>query len=165
MKPMSRRVEPVTTPSSEVVDGVLTASRALVAVAARSLAAAGEDVTLAQYRALVVLAAHGPQRVADLAAALTVTPATATRMCDRLVRKRLITRRTERADRRQVQIALTQRGRDLVDLVTERRRQEIAEIVARIPARQQHVLVEALGHFAESAGESRDEDWATGWDL
>ena len=45
----------------ELVDTVLAASRALVAVAARSLAAAGDDVTLPQYRALVVLAARGPQ--------------------------------------------------------------------------------------------------------
>jgi len=43
------------------VDTVLAASRALVAVAARSLAAAGDEVTLPQYRALVVLAARGPR--------------------------------------------------------------------------------------------------------
>ncbi|MGH3283480.1 MAG: MarR family winged helix-turn-helix transcriptional regulator [Streptosporangiaceae bacterium] len=71
----------------ELVDTVLAASRALVAVAARSLAAAGDEVTLPQYRALVVLAARGPQGTAELAAALAVNPSTATRMCDRLVRK------------------------------------------------------------------------------
>jgi len=70
----------------DLVDTVLAASRALVAVAARSLAAAGDEVTLPQYRALVVLAASGPQGTADLAAALAVNPSTATRMCDRLVR-------------------------------------------------------------------------------
>jgi len=53
----------------ELVDTVLAASRALVAVAARSLAAAGDEVTLPQYRALVVLAAQGPQGTAELAAA------------------------------------------------------------------------------------------------
>ena len=52
----------------DLVDAVLGASRALVAVAARSLADLAEDVTLAQYRALVELAARGPQRPADLAA-------------------------------------------------------------------------------------------------
>jgi hypothetical protein len=49
------------------VDTALAASRALVAVAARSLAAAGDEVTLPQYRALVVLAAQGPQGTAELA--------------------------------------------------------------------------------------------------
>jgi len=45
-----------------VVDAVLSASRTLVAVAERSLGAAAEETTLAQYRALVVLASRGPQR-------------------------------------------------------------------------------------------------------
>jgi DNA-binding MarR family transcriptional regulator len=136
-----------------------------VAVAARSLAEAGEEVTLAQYRTLVVLASRGPQRVADLASALSVTPATATRMCDRLVRKGLVRRRTERGDRRQVQVILTARGRQLVDAVTAKRRAEIAAIVRRVPAGEQQVVVHALQRFATTAGERREEDWATGWDL
>ena len=49
---------------------MLRASRVLVAIAARSLAEAGEDVTLTQYRSLVVLASRGPQRVAELAEVL-----------------------------------------------------------------------------------------------
>jgi DNA-binding MarR family transcriptional regulator len=84
---------PAPAAADELVDTVLAASRALVAVAARSLAAAGDEVTLPQYRALVVLAARGPQGTAELAAALAVNPSTATRMCDRLVRKGLIRHR------------------------------------------------------------------------
>jgi MarR family len=96
--------------SDELVDTVLAASRALVAVAARSLAAAGDEVTLPQYRALVVLAAQGPQGTAELAAALAVNPSTATRMCDRLVRKGLVRRHRLAGDRRAVRIALTAAG-------------------------------------------------------
>ena len=90
----------------DLVDTVLAASRALVAVAGRSLAVAGDEVTLPQYRALVVLAASGPQGTAELAAALAVNPSTATRMCDRLVR-----RHRQAGDRRTVRIALTAPGR------------------------------------------------------
>ena len=97
--------------SDELVDTVLAASRALVAVAARSLAAAGDDVTLPQYRALVVLAVQGPRGTAELAAALAVNPSTATRMCDRLVRKGLVRRHRQAGDRRAVRIALTAAGR------------------------------------------------------
>jgi DNA-binding MarR family transcriptional regulator len=100
--------------SEELVDAVLGASRALVAVAARSLAMVADDVTLAQYRALIELASRGPQRVADLAAALTVDRSTATRMCDRLVRKRLVARRRMTDDRRVVRISLTRAGADVV---------------------------------------------------
>ena len=148
-----------------VVDAVLSASRVLVAVAARSLADVAEEVTLTQYRTLVVLASRGPQNLAGLADAVGVAPATATRMCDRLVRKDLIRRRTERDDRRQLRVALTARGRSLVDAVTGRRRQEIARIMSEIPAEQQAVLVQALGRLASAAGEVPEQDWTTGWDL
>jgi len=50
-----------------VVDAVLSASRVLVAVAARSLADIAEEVTLTQYRTLVVLASRGPQNLVGLA--------------------------------------------------------------------------------------------------
>ena len=148
-----------------VVAAVLSASRVLVAVAARSLSDVAEEVTLTQYRTLVVLASRGPQSLAGLAEAVGVTPATATRMCDRLVRKDLIRRRTERDDRRQLRVALTAKGRSLVDAVTGRRRQEIARIMSEIPVEQLAVLVQALGRFASAAGEVPEQDWTTGWDL
>src|SRR5664280_1825980 len=100
-----------------MVDAVLTDSRVLVAVAARSLADAGEEVTLTQYRSLVVLASRGPQSVAALAEAVAVTPPTASRLLERLVRKGLVRRRTDRHARRQVRRALTEAGRDLIDTV------------------------------------------------
>src|ERR1035438_6344690 len=128
---------PSASPDS-VIDAVLTASRVLVAVAARSLADVAEEVTLTQYRTLVVLASRGPQNLAGLAEAVGVTPATATRMCDRLVRKDLIRRRTERDDRRQLRVALTIKGRSLVDAVTVRRRQEIGQIMSEIPRSEEH---------------------------
>jgi DNA-binding MarR family transcriptional regulator len=155
--------EPATTES--VVNAVLTASRVLVAVAARSLADAAEQVTLTQYRTLVVLASRGPQSLASLADAVAVTPATATRMCDRLVRKRLVRRRTEQGDRRQIRVALTTNGRALVDAVTGRRRAEIERIISSMPSDEQAVLVQALGRLAAAAGEVPEQDWTTGWDL
>ena len=79
-------------PDAAAVDAVLTASRSLIAVATRSLGAAAEETTIAQYRALVVLASRGPQRMVALASALGVAPSTAGRMCDRLARKGLIRR-------------------------------------------------------------------------
>ena len=115
------------------VDAVLTASRTLVAVATMSLGAAAEDTTIAQYRALVVLASRGPQRMADLAAALAVTPSTAGRMCDRLVRKGLIRRQRARADRRAVQVSITAAGLQVVSQATARRRELIAGILGKLP--------------------------------
>lgn len=152
-------------PADAVVDAVLSASRVLVAVAARSLAGIGEDVTLAQYRTLVVLASRGPQNLVGLADALAVTPATATRMCDRLVKKGLVVRQSGEGDRRQIRLALSPAGGDLVRAVTDQRRREIESIVSAITPEQQVVLIDALSQFTEAAGEVPEQDWSRGWDL
>ncbi len=144
------------------VNAVLTASRALVAVATRSLGAAAEDTTIAQYRALVVLASRGPERMVDLAGALDVTPSTAGRMCDRLVRKGLVRRHRARADRRVVQVSITPAGRQVVDQATARRRVLLAAILAKLPAEQQFSVAAALQAFAAAAGEVPDIEWPEG---
>ena len=151
------------TASDELVDSVLAASRALVAVAARSLAVAADEVTLPQYRALVVLAASGPQGTADLAAALAVNPSTATRMCDRLVRKGLVRRQRQAGDRRTVRIALTPAGRDLVAEVTKRRRAELARLLGGLPPAQHEPVIAAFQAFAQAAGEIPSPGSALGW--
>jgi len=141
------------------VDAVLTASRTLIAVATRSLGAAAEDTTIAQYRALVVLASRGPQRMVDLAGALEVAPSTAGRMCDRLVRKGLIRRHRARTDRRAVLVSLTAAGRQVVDQATGRRRELIAGILRGLPAARQRAVADALQAFAAAAGEVPDSLW------
>jgi DNA-binding MarR family transcriptional regulator len=136
-----------------LVEAVLTAGRALVAVAARSIAAVGGDVTLPQYRALVLSAARGPQRLIDLADALGVNRSTATRMCDRLIGKGLVRRSRLPYDRRTVRISLTADGRALVDGVTKHRRTDLARILSHMAAEQQEAVVAALTAFAIAADE------------
>jgi DNA-binding MarR family transcriptional regulator len=148
--------------SGTVADAVLRASRVLLAVAVRSVAAAGQDITLPQYRALVVLASRGPKRPTSLAEELDVHPSTVTRLCDRLVAKRLVQRRESRTNRREVSITLTASGRRLVDAVTERRRVEIAQIVDRVPTEERATMVRALHALGDAAGEPDDTMWFSG---
>jgi DNA-binding MarR family transcriptional regulator len=149
----------------DLIDAVLSASRALVAVAARSLSDVAEDVTLTQYRTLIVLASRGPQNPVGLAEAVSVTPATATRMCDRLVKKDLIARSEEPSDRRHVNLELTRKGLALVTKVTKRRRREIESIVETLVLGERANVIRALRRFADAAGEVPEQDWSTGWDL
>ncbi|MCU1396629.1 MAG: transcriptional regulator, MarR family [Ilumatobacteraceae bacterium] len=146
-----------------VTDAVLLASRALVAVAARSLATVDAQVTLPQFRALVVVSTRGPQHVGELAEALAIHPSTATRMCDRLVSKKLVRRALERDNRRETSISLTPAGRALVDEVTEIRRAEIASIVGRVPTDAREPMITALTAFADAAGELPRSTSALGW--
>ena len=126
--------------------------KVLVAVASRSLAAVDDSVTLPQFRALVVLD-RADRRVGDLARELRIQPSTATRLCDRLVRQRLVRRSADRANRREIIVSLSPKGRALVDEVTRRRRREIAQIMRRVPPPQRAMIVEALTVFQEAAGE------------
>ena len=160
------RLIPVTcrkTAGREVaVDAVLAASRAVVAVATKSLGAAAEETTLAQYRALVVLISRGPQRMVDLARALGVSPSTAGRMCDRLVRKTLVWRYRTRADRREVLVSITAAGREVVEEATRQRRVLLAAILAKLSPAQRSQVAAAFAAFAAAAGEIPDDQWPAG---
>lgn len=147
----------------QVTDAVLGASRVLLAIAHRSLAASSSDVTLAQYRALVVLQSRGPQSAQELAAELGVAPSTATRVCDRLVAKGLIRRGPGAQSRRQVELGVTAAGAAIVGDVSRRRRNELRKIVTAMPARDRSGLVRVLESFNRSAGAVPEDDWYLGW--
>lgn len=146
----------------DAVDAVLKASRTLIAVATKSLGAAADETTIAQYRALVVLASRGPQRMVDLAGGLGVVPSAAGRMCDRLVRKGLIRRHRARADRRAVLVSITPPGRQVVDQATARRRELIADILRHLPVGEQRTVAAALQRFAVAADEVPESRWPVG---
>jgi DNA-binding MarR family transcriptional regulator len=133
----------------QLVDAFIAASQALVEIAADALSAFGEEITLSQYRALEVLASRGPQRAADLSDALGVTPGTGSRMIERLIRKQLVLRSRSREDRRATFVHLTNAGRRLVERASDRRRQEIVQILNELP--DGAALVSAMVAFAQAA--------------
>jgi DNA-binding MarR family transcriptional regulator len=136
-----------------VTRAVLTASRLLVAVSARSLAEVEDRVTLPQFRMLVVLSTRGATKLVTLADLLQVAPSTAMRMVDRLIAAGLADRQTNPGNRRETLLQLTEEGRRTVEDVTARRRAEIAAIVERLSPIQRLALVEALGAFNKAGGE------------
>ncbi|HEY0535187.1 MAG TPA: MarR family transcriptional regulator [Actinoplanes sp.] len=150
--------------AERTVEALMAASRVLVGITARSLAQLSPEVTLPQFRALVVLASRGPQRPADISAELAVAPSTGTRMCERLVRKGLARRTRSASDRREVRIRLTPQGRTLVELALRNRHDELAAIVAMTSGRWSPAVVEALRAFAEAAGELPEQEWWLGWE-
>ena len=149
----------------DLVTAVLTASRVLVGVSARSLADLDETVTITQFRTLVVLDNSDGINLNRLAEELDVNSSTAMRMIDRLLAAGLVTRRENPANRREVVLGLTPEGSRLVESVTARRRAEIARIVTALPASRRSELVTALRAFAEAAGEpaARSRASSLGW--
>jgi DNA-binding MarR family transcriptional regulator len=147
-RPAGRAEDP-----ERVVAALLTASRLLVAIAAKSLAAVEETLTLPQYRLLVILDSRGPSSLARLAEALDVNPSTALRMVERLTAAGMLEKAVNPARRREVQLRLTGAGWQTVRQVTEHRRTELSRIVAAMPAEERAGLVAALEAFNEAGGE------------
>jgi DNA-binding MarR family transcriptional regulator len=149
------------------VTALLAASRALVAVSVRSLTELDDSVTLPQFRTLVVLDSEGVTNLNRLASVLDVNASSAVRMIDRLLAAGLVTRQENPDNRRQVLLAVTPAGADIVKRVVARRRREITRIVGTMPDPLREDLITALGAFSDAAERihagAGDEISALGW--
>lgn len=154
------------TEDARIAEAVLNASKVLVAIAARSLAGLADDITLPQFRALVLIASRGTQRPVDLADALAISSSGITRLCDRLVSKGLITRETGRGpDRREARLDLTTDGKRMVGEVMERRLTEITSIVERLSRPDRLKIASAMVKLAAVAGETSERSSPSSWLL
>lgn len=147
-------------PSSEVdlVDDVLAASSALVGVAARSIGALEGRVSLVQWRLLVVIHSHGPLQLGRAAAALATSPSSLSRLADRLETAGLLTRVPGPDSRRVVCLDLSLTGREVVETVLDRRRQELEKILETVPVKERAKVSSALATFERAAAAYFDGD-------
>jgi MarR family transcriptional regulator, organic hydroperoxide resistance regulator len=73
------------------------------------------DLSIAMWRVLAALASHGPQRHTDLAGLTSIEVSTLSRIVTRLVRTGLVGRTPSPTSGREITLALSERGRGLVD--------------------------------------------------
>lgn len=143
----------------QATDVFLTASRALVGISVRSLAASPVEVTLPQHRLLVLLAAHGEQTIGVLAERLGINQSNASRLVDRLERLDLVRRRRSDVDGRAVAVTIQASGRAVLDAVTAHRRREIAGLLARLSPAERDGAALGMAAFDRAAGERADAEW------
>ena len=91
-------------------------SAQLLSSTSRSLR--NEDMSLAELATIYLLDRDGAMRINGLAASLSLSMPAASRVVSALVNRGLIDRREDTEDRRAKMIALTRRGRRLVDSLT-----------------------------------------------
>ena len=140
-------------PEPAIVETLQAMTSVLAGVALRSLDVLGGAVTLAQFRVLAVLADLGPARSGQVARALGLEASTVTRLGDRLVGSGSVVRGSDPGHRGVVMLTLTPAGRDLVTRVRERRRQELARILASLAPGDRRAAARALRLLVEAAGE------------
>ena len=134
-----------------VTEAAVQAAQALVGLSVRSLGEALEQVTLAQYRVVMLVTTRGPLRSGVIAEEIGVHASTFTRMADRLVAGGWVERVDNDENRREVLISPTPAGRALVEQVTARRRAEFRRILRRVDAAQRQVVLAGLSAFAAAA--------------
>jgi DNA-binding MarR family transcriptional regulator len=137
----------------QLMAALLAASRVLVAMAAGSIEASPVEVTLNQYRALVVLATRGPVQMAELGRELAISPSSATRLVERLERKDLVVRSVSETSRRSIDLTLQPRGEELVASVMAERRRQFDALLDAVPERRRRSMQRAFADLARLAGE------------
>lgn len=148
----------------DLVDGLSAFSRTVVGMTARILTTLDVELTLPQFRTLVILSADAPLRTLDLAAALHVHPSTATRTCDRLTRRGLVDRHHRSPDRRVAWLAPTEAGRRLVGEVMRRRRDELRHLLRVAATDRPRSTAELIDALVVAAGELPEREWWQRWE-
>ncbi|BCJ69166.1 MarR family winged helix-turn-helix transcriptional regulator [Polymorphospora rubra] len=146
-----------------LVDGLSALARVLVGMTAHTLARLDVDITLPQYRMLVLLVSNGPRRTVDLAADLGVHPSTVTRTSDRLIRRGLVRREHREQDRRVAWVGLTSEGCALVGAVTRQRAGEIRALVESVGVVDPRALASVLQALVAASGELPEAQWWERW--
>lgn len=142
------------TDAEAVAAAFMTASRALLGMSLRSVAAAPVPLTVPQHRLLVLVSTNGPRRIGTLAGDLGVNQSNASRLVARLVEQGLVRRVADPADGRVSMVDVTAAGRRVLDAVGERRLRELRAVVAAMPPQTWGPAVAVLRQFSAAAHET-----------
>jgi len=120
------------------------------------------NLTMPQFRLLLVLALRGGAASHDLAESMGVSLATITGIVDRLAAHDLVTRREDPRDRRVRRVELTAAGRGLVDDIAAAGTASQRRLLDRLSLDDLAILERAFGLLADAAeaegAEARDID-------
>jgi DNA-binding MarR family transcriptional regulator len=115
------------------------------------------NLTMPQFRLLLVLALRGGAAGHDLAESMGVSLATITGIVDRLAAQELVTRREDPRDRRVRRVELTAAGRGLVDDIAAAGTASQRRLLDRLSLDDLAILERAFGLLADAAEAERAE--------
>ena len=126
------------------------ASLALFELTLKALSAS-RQLSVFQLRVLFAVEQHGPVKLGDVARELDLSKPSASRLVTRLVDDGLILRRIPEADRRQVQLAVSAKGRRVLSSLRRARQREIGDVLDAMPRAGREALIDGLISFTEAA--------------
>jgi DNA-binding MarR family transcriptional regulator len=114
------------------------------------------DLSFSQISVLMRLYHGGNSGISEIGSQLGVTKAAASQAVDRLVQLGLIERTEDPVDRRAKRLALTQRGRRLIEKGIEARSKWIEGLTDALTREQQDMIVAALTLLTEGARKTKE---------
>src|SRR5476649_486646 len=112
------------------------------------------DVTAAQFKVLIIIAQYEVDTPAELCRHLSLDSGSMTRMLDRLEQKGFLARQRSEADRRQVQLMLTEEGQKLADRLPHIGADAMNELAGAISPDELKTLELILKKILVAAGDS-----------
>jgi DNA-binding MarR family transcriptional regulator len=150
---------PVEPPLGELAGGLRTVINRLAYTLRTPVAADG--ITPTRLAGMMTLMKHGPLRPGDLAARLSISAASASRLIDILVEGEWVEREPDPDDRRACLVSLSAHGVETLERLRREGTGELAAGIEALPADQREALAAALpalialaDHFLDSAVES-----------
>jgi DNA-binding MarR family transcriptional regulator len=129
-------------------------TRALVGLTLQSLQVLEGEVSLPQFRLLLVLSELGRVPSSRLAAELGMTASSVTRLADRLETAGLLVRGTDPRSRSIVTLEVTAAGVGLVARVVDRRHQLLAALLGRMNPGERAAAVRVARRLSVLAGDA-----------
>lgn len=117
------------------------------------------NITGPQLACLLIIGEHGPLTASSLAREVYLSPSTIVGILDRLEQKELVVRKRDSGDRRVVNVAITSRGRKLVDLAPSPLQETMARALQDLPEIEQVSIIMSLEKIV-SLMEAEDIDAA-----
>ena len=149
--PRARRIRR-TSDVASAIERLLTSGIGITARAIDQTPEAAE-LTLVQWRVLVIASQADGLRIGELAAHLGISVPSASRLVRRIEAQRLVSATRTDEDRRATNVAVTERGREIVDAVVGRRREVIRKALSAEPEPLPADAARLIGDIADRLAE------------
>ncbi|NJN16714.1 MAG: winged helix-turn-helix transcriptional regulator [Oscillochloris sp.] len=113
------------------------------------------ELTMAQFKTLIVVAQRGPIGVNDLAAVLAITQPTASHLVERLSKIDLVERTNDPADRRRSLIQLSPHGIELMATLHRGTQDQLHELLGAMSADNRSALMQGMRAMLVAAESTR----------
>jgi DNA-binding MarR family transcriptional regulator len=129
-------------------------TRAMVGLTMRSVDVLGGEVSLPQFRLLLVLSGLGRVPSSRLATEMGIGASSITRLADKLEAAGLLTRGTDPRSRSVVALEVTPAGIQLVARVVARRQELLAQVLGQMTPAERAEVAGVARRFADLSGDA-----------